>query len=103
MTVSMISRQWRGLAKAAHAQAYVEHLRRNTFPQLRKIPGFVDASILRRKVDQGVEFLIVTRWRSMAAIAQFAGRDPEVAVVPENVQAMMVEYDRSVRHYEAVE
>jgi hypothetical protein len=79
----MISRQWRGLAKAAHAEEYVEHLKTDTFPQIRKIAGFVDASILTRKVERGVEFLIV--------------------VVPQNVQRMMVEYDRRVLHYEVLE
>ncbi|HYS85038.1 MAG TPA: hypothetical protein VEN78_08565, partial [Bradyrhizobium sp.] len=64
---------------------------------------FIDASILRRNVDQGIEFLIVTRWKSMEAIDEFAGREPDIAVVPEKVQEMMVDYDRSVRHYEVVE
>jgi len=65
--------------------------------------AFIDASILRRNVDQGIEFLIVTRWKSMGAIEEFAGREPDIAVVPEKVQEMMVDYDRSVRHYEVVE
>jgi heme-degrading monooxygenase HmoA len=82
----MISRQWRGLAKTAHAEEYVEHLKTDTFPHIRTIPGFVDASILKRKVARGVEFLIVTRWQSL-----------------ENVQRMMVEYDQRVRHYEVLE
>jgi heme-degrading monooxygenase HmoA len=99
----MISRQWRGLAKAAHADRYVEHLREETFPQLMRIPGFIDASILRRRVADGVEFLIVTRWESMRAIEQFAGPDPDVAVVPATVHRMMADYDRAVRHYEVVE
>jgi heme-degrading monooxygenase HmoA len=99
----MISRQWRGLAKPAHADSYVKHLREETFLKLGKISGFIDASILKRKVDQGIEFLVVTRWKSMEAIEQFAGRDPDVAVVPEKVQEMMVDYDRSVRHYKVVE
>jgi heme-degrading monooxygenase HmoA len=99
----MISRQWRGLAKAAHAQEYVEHLKTDTFPQIRTIPGFVDASILMRKVARGVEFLIVTRWQSLDAIRAFAGEAAETAVVPENVQRMMLEYDRRVLHYEVLE
>ena len=98
----MISRHWRGLAKSTHAVEYVEHLRTVTFPQLSKIPGFINASILRRKMQQGVEFLIVTSWESIAAIEQFSGRDAEAAVVPEKVQEMMIEYDRRVRHYEVV-
>jgi len=77
----MISRHWHGLARAEHADDYVRHLRKETFPLLEKISGFVDASILRRNVDRGVDFLIVTRWTSMEAIRQFAGSDAERAVV----------------------
>jgi heme-degrading monooxygenase HmoA len=99
----MISRQWRGLARAERADEYVQHLRRDTFPQLARIDGFVDANILRRSVERGVEFLVVTRWRSLDAISKFSGADAEIAVVPENVQQMMLDYDRRVSHYELVE
>jgi heme-degrading monooxygenase HmoA len=99
----VISRQWRGLARPDQAQNYIQHLRGETFPALRAIPGFVDASILSRQVAGGVEFLIVTRWHSLEAIVKFAGADPEAAVVPERVARMMVEYDRRARHFEVLE
>ena len=99
----MISRQWQGLAKPSHADKYVEHLRQETFPKLKEIPGFVSASILRRSVPNGVEFLIVTTWESIDAIQGFAGTDVETAVVPPRVQEMMVEYDNRVRHYQIVQ
>ena len=98
----MISRHWRGLAKSTHADFYIEHLREETFPKLRKIPGFVDATILKRRLEHGVEFLVITRWSSMEAIERFAGPDRDVAVIPEKVREMMVEFDPSVRHYEVV-
>jgi heme-degrading monooxygenase HmoA len=98
----VISRQWRGLCKLEHAQAYVEHLQGETFPAIRKIPGFLSASILRRQSREGVEFLIVTEWESIESIRGFAGSEAEAAVVPAKVQEMMVEYDRVVRHYEIV-
>jgi len=98
----MISRHWRGLAKPAFAQAYVEHLRAETFPAIRKLPGFVGASILCRTVPDGVEFLVVTDWASLEAIRSFAGANAETAVVPQRVQEMMVDYDRTVRHYEVL-
>jgi heme-degrading monooxygenase HmoA len=91
------------LARPDEARNYVEHLRRDTFPALTAIPGFVDASILRRDVPGGVEFLIVTRWASMAAIEAFAGLDPERAVVPPNVVAMMIEYDERVKHFDVLD
>ena len=98
----MIWRLWRGEAHAERAQDYIRHLRTETLPALRKIPGFVDASILSRPFGPGVEFLIVTRWESMDAIVRFAGADPEVAVLPARAVDMMIEYDRQVRHYEVV-
>jgi heme-degrading monooxygenase HmoA len=98
----MISRLWRGLAHANQAQNYVKHLRTETLPELGKIPGFVDASILSRAVAGGVEFLVATRWESLDAIAKFAGADPEVAVVPAKAAAMMIEYDPRARHFEVV-
>lgn len=102
MFAPMISRQWTGLVKAECADAYVEHLQHETFAAIRRLPGFVSASILRRAVPQGVEFLIVTTWNSLDAIRAFAGDDVARAVVPEAAQAMMVEYDRTVRHFEVV-
>ena len=99
----MISRQWRGLAHPIRAQDYIKHLRTEIFPALRKIPGFVDASILSRQVSGGVEFLVVTRWESLGAIAKFTGADMEAAVVTAEDAEMMIDYDRRVRHYEVVE
>ena len=98
----MISRQWRGLARSERAQDYIRHLRTETFPELRRIPGFVDASILSRTLATGVEFQIVTRWDSVDAIIKFAGADPEVSVVPPEVVEMMIEYDPRAKHFEVV-
>jgi hypothetical protein len=41
--VPVISRHWRGLARASSAEAYVEHLRSETFPALAEIPRFIGA------------------------------------------------------------
>jgi heme-degrading monooxygenase HmoA len=96
----MISRHWRGLARPERTEEYERHLRDETFPALKRIPGFVGASILKRTLGKGVEFLVITRWTSLDAIRGFAGEDVEAAVVPPKVQSMMIEYDRRVAHYE---
>jgi heme-degrading monooxygenase HmoA/uncharacterized damage-inducible protein DinB len=95
-----ISRHWRGVCKRERAEAYVAHLQAETLPALAKIPGFVRASILKREVDRGTEFQIVTVWKSREAIQAFAGPDLEAAVVPAVVRDMMVEFDERVRHYD---
>ena len=99
----MISRHWRGLARRDRANAYVEHLRSDTFPALRELRGFVGASILSRELAEGVEFVVVTHWKSMDAIASFSGPDLEAAVVPAKAAEMMIDYDRRVKHFEVLE
>jgi heme-degrading monooxygenase HmoA len=99
----VISREWRALARPDQALNYIAHLREETFPALRRLPGFVSASILSRRLDQGTEFLVVTRWRSLDDIARFSGADLEAAVVPAKVVAMMVEYDDRARHFDVIE
>ena len=99
----MISRQWRGLAKTDRSHAYLDHLRRETFPKIAKLPVFLRATILRRSLPAGVEYLVVTEWASLEAIRQFAGDNAERAVVPPAVGEMMLEYDQVVRHYEIIE
>ena len=98
----MISRHWTGICKRDRADAYIHHLRAETFPLLTTIAGFVRASILKRDVERGTEFQIVTVWESLDAIRSFAGEDAEAAVVPAVAQAMMVEFESRVLHYEVV-
>jgi len=98
----VIARHWRGLARAHRAADYLQHLRTETLPALQGLAGFVDASVLSRPLADGVEFLVITRWASLEAIAGFSGGAVEVAVVPEAVAAMMIEYDRRARHFEVL-
>jgi heme-degrading monooxygenase HmoA len=100
--LSMIARYWRGLAHCDQADAYLEHLRAETLPALARLAGFIEASVMRRELACGTEFLVVTSWVSLESIRAFAGANIEVAVVPAVVQDMMIEYDDSARHYEVM-
>jgi heme-degrading monooxygenase HmoA len=99
----MVSRHWRGVSRVTEVDAYVRYLQHSIFPQFARMAGFVSASVLRRRVAAGVEFCVVTTWQSMESIRQFAGDSPDVAVVPAVVQAMMVEFEKTVAHYEVVD
>ena len=96
----MISRHWKGLAKPGRAEEYLRHLQSETFPRLAAIAGFVEASVLRREVEGGTEFQVVTVWESLEAIEAFAGRDADVAVVPAAAQPTLVSYEERVHHYD---
>jgi heme-degrading monooxygenase HmoA len=99
----MIARHWKGIVKPELADKYIDHLKTDTYMELSKIDGFVEASILMRSVEQGTEFCIVTVWESMEAIERFAGVPPDVAVVPEKARAMMITFDAKVAHYEVMD
>jgi heme-degrading monooxygenase HmoA len=96
----MIERHWKGIAKKERANEYVDHLLNETFPQIAAIDGFSAAKILNREVKEGIEFLIITEWKTLDAIKKFAGPAFEKAVVPTIVRDIMIRYDDVVSHYE---
>lgn len=97
-----VVRQWTGVVKPGLAIEYLKHLHRETLPALSRLDGFVKARILTRQVDDGIEFQVMTIWRSLDAIKAFAGDDVTRAVVPPEAQALMVRYDDRAIHYDIV-
>ena len=96
----MIERHWKGVAIPQQAENYIHHLQSRTFSHMSGMSGFIKATILKRLVAKGVEFLIITRWDSIESVKQFAGEQVEVAVVPPEAREMMVEFDSVAVHYE---
>ena len=56
----MISRHWTGLVKKGREDEYIAHLKNETFNTLNQIKGFVNASILKRELIEGTEYIIIT-------------------------------------------
>lgn len=98
----MIIREWRGRASLSRADAYPRHFRDSVLPQLRRLPGFLGAHLAQRRLGDGLEFLVLTRWRSMEAISAFAGAHPDLAVVEPAAVAALIDFDRSVQHYDVI-
>jgi heme-degrading monooxygenase HmoA len=99
----MIIREWRGRARLDRAEAYPKHFRESVAPELKSISGFLGADLCRRLAGDKIEFLVVSRWRSMEAIRAFAGSEPGKAVVEPGAIAALEDYDDFVRHYETLE
>ena len=99
----MIIREWRGRAEPSKAEAYPDHFRDHVLPQLRRIAGFLGTHLCRRPLDEGIEFLVLTRWRSIEAIRGFAGDDISKAIVEPAAAAALLDFDASVQHYEVIE
>ena len=96
----MIARVWSAQTTGAQASAYVEHLRTQVLPAVRRVDGYRGAMLLERAAPEAVEIIVLTFWRSLDAINGFAGADLEGAVVAEEAVALLTQFDRRVRHYE---
>jgi heme-degrading monooxygenase HmoA len=97
----MIARWWRGWASDGEsADAYEALLRTEIEPGIRRIDGYRGAYILRREVEDGIEFATLTLWDSLEAVRAFAGDDYEVAVVPERARRLLSRFDERPAHYE---
>jgi hypothetical protein len=101
----MISRIWRGWTSRQNADAYEELLRTEIFLGIakRSIQGYRGIHLLRRDVDDGVEFVTIMWFDSLDAVRAFAGEDYEVAVVPPKVRQLLARWDSRSAHYQVVE
>ncbi|ADD45753.1 antibiotic biosynthesis monooxygenase [Stackebrandtia nassauensis] len=103
MNASLIARTWSGRAASAEAaDAYEAIFRDSVLPELRGIPGFAFAHLLRQDSAEGVRFTTVTFFASMDAIRAFAGTDPTRAHVSAAARAVLSRYDDHVEHHTAV-
>lgn len=98
----MIVRLWFGSTSFKKADKYVNHVKHSVFPQIQKITGYERGYILRRNLDTGVEFAVLTMWKSMDAIRGFSGEHTDQAVVAPEARALLRDFDKTVKHYEIV-
>jgi heme-degrading monooxygenase HmoA len=99
----MIIREWRGRASMTEAEAYPAHFRTKVVPELITLQGFVGAQLSRRHLGDEIEFLVLTRWKSIDAIREFAGSEIDKAVVEPGAVAALLDFDKKVQHYEVIE
>ncbi len=100
----MIARWWRGWAATReNGDAYQELLRTTILPWVATHPGHRGSYLVRRDIEDGVEFATLTLWESLDSVKAFAGEDYEVAVVPDPARAVLSRWDERSAHYEVVE
>jgi len=96
----VIARVWSATTAGDRLTTYLDHLRREVLPGLRRIEGFEEVTVLHRRQADGFEVIVITYWRSFEAVRAFAGADAEHAVVAEEAAALLTSYDDRVRHYD---
>ena len=100
----MISRIWRGWTTPENADAYQELLLSEILPgiEARGIEGYRGAHLLRRQVEDGVEFATICWFEGWEGVREFAGEDYEVAVVPPGARVLLSRFDERSAHYETI-
>ena len=96
----MIVRMWHGRTRATDAAEYLEFLEGRAVPDYRSVSGNLGVQILQRLEGDLAHFLIVTWWESREAIAAFAGRDIDVAKYYPEDERFLLEFERTVTHWE---
>lgn len=96
----MIARLWSARTTPQNWPAYEEHFTKNVLPELRGVDGYVSSNLLKHDAGGEIEITVITVWRSLEAIDAFAQPDREAAVVAPNAAALLLDFDRRVRHYD---
>ena len=96
----MMARFWSARTTPENWPAYEQHFADNVIRELRAVDGYISANLLKRDVGGEVEVTVITFWNSLEAIDAFAKPDRETAVVASNAAALLLDFDRRVRHYE---
>jgi hypothetical protein len=101
----MICRLWRGWTTPENADAYERIVRGEVIPgiEARLIAGFRHIDLMKRHLEDEVEFQTLMWFDSLDAIKAFMGEDYSVSHVPAAAQAVLKRFDGRAAHYEVIE
>jgi heme-degrading monooxygenase HmoA len=99
----MIMRIWRGRTGAAKADAYQRFLKSTAYPDYGGVPGNRGWILLRRPDSDAVEFMFVSLWDSMEALALYTSGEPERPKYYPEDKAALIELTHHVEHFDVVD
>ena len=101
----MIERIWHGWTTPENADVYENLLRTEIFPGIasKNIPGYRGIRLLRRPLDEEVEFITIMRFGSLDDVIGFVGEDYEKSYVPPKAREVLARFDDRAQHYEVRE
>ena len=101
----MICRLWRGWTTRENAEAYERIVRGEVIPAIeaRGIPGFRHIDLMKRDLNDEIEFQTLMWFDSLDAIKAFTGEDYSVSHVPAAAQAVLARFDERAAHFEVLD
>lgn len=101
----MIARIWYGWTTRENAEKYEKLLREEVLLAIakRSIPGYKGAEICIRDAENDeVEFVTLLRFENIDAVRTFAGKCPEIPVIPPECKKLLKRHSEKSRHYRIV-
>lgn len=99
---NMVARVWRGVVPVEKAEDYYRYLGGFGFRDYQTYPGNHGVYLLRRAVEARVHFLLLSFWKSLQAIAAYAGADIARARYYAYDLECLIDPPPSVEHYEVI-
>jgi heme-degrading monooxygenase HmoA len=98
----VICRTWNGWTTPDDADAYEHVVSTEVLPGIAAmgISGFRGVHLLRRDLEDEVEFTTLIWFDSIDSVRDFMGDDCSVAHVPPNAQAVLSRWDDRADHHE---
>jgi antibiotic biosynthesis monooxygenase (ABM) superfamily enzyme len=100
-----IRRIWHGWTTHENADSYWQVLSTIVIPgiEAKGIPGYRGIEVLRRELEEEVEFVTIMKFDSLQSVLNFQGEDYSRAYVPEPARAVLARWDTTAAHYEVLD
>ncbi|MFX1571076.1 MAG: antibiotic biosynthesis monooxygenase [Promethearchaeota archaeon] len=100
----IIARVCHGWTTFENTDTYEVLLRNEIFPSIknRNIKGYRKISLLKRSLENEVDFITIMIFENLSAVKEFAGEEYENSVVPQKAQNVLLRHDKFSQHYEIV-
>ena len=100
----MINRIWHGWTTLENADAYQRIVSQEVLPDIAamSVSGYRGATLLRRDLDDEVEFVTILEFDSLESVRAFIGEEYEVAHVPARAREVLLRFDARSRHYDVL-
>jgi len=97
----MIARIWHGWTSFENANTYEDLLRNEIFPSIenKNIKGYRKISLLKRPLENEVEFITIMIFDNLSAVKEFAGEEYEKSYVPKKAHDVLLRHDKLSQHY----
>ncbi len=101
----MILRIWHGYTTPENADIYENMLKTEIFPEIaaKNIKGYKRVQLLRRPLEDEVEFTTIMWFEALENVVEFVGEDYETVYVPDKARKVLSHFDQKSAHSELIE